>query len=91
MRKKSITIQGHRTSIALEQAFWDVLERLALQHDKSLPQLIAMIDEARLTAGAPGNLASALRVFALEKALAGHFAGNGAKASDRSGIGDETD
>jgi predicted DNA-binding ribbon-helix-helix protein len=64
LRKRSVTIQGHRTSIALENIFWTALEKHAAAERKSLAQLIAEIDEARSTA-----LASAIRVWLFLKAL----------------------
>ncbi|MGF1542993.1 MAG: ribbon-helix-helix domain-containing protein [Parvularculaceae bacterium] len=67
MEKRSIAIAGHRTSVALEPAFWRALEEIAARRGVDLPSLIAEIDEARARQGAPaGGLASALRVFALE-------------------------
>ncbi|MBI1365627.1 MAG: aryl-sulfate sulfotransferase [Alphaproteobacteria bacterium] len=71
MRKRSIAIKGHRTSIALEPAFWEALERLAKRDGRSLPQLIAEIDRARLAETPPPGLASALRVYALKRSGAG--------------------
>jgi len=63
MRKRSITIDGHATSIALEDAFWDELSALAKDRKLSLSALVAEIDKAR---GGPGNLTSALRLHVLE-------------------------
>jgi len=67
MRKRSLAIEGHRTSISLEPAFWDALERLALADGKSLPSLIGEVDRRRLLETPPPGLASALRVYALER------------------------
>ena len=64
-RKRSLTIAGHRTSLALEAAFWRRLEALAAARGVSLSALVAEVDAARGEA----NLSSALRVFALEDAL----------------------
>ncbi len=61
MQKRSLTIAGHRTSIALEAEFWQVLDAMAREAALSLPQLIAHIDAET---GAR-NLTSALRVAAL--------------------------
>ena len=61
LRKRSFSIAGHRTSIALEDAFWDGLEDLARTRGLSLPALVSDIDSAQ----AGGNLASALRVAVL--------------------------
>jgi predicted DNA-binding ribbon-helix-helix protein len=63
MRKRSITIDGHPTSIALEDAFWDELSALAQVRKLSLSALVAEIDKAR---GGPGNLSSALRLHVLD-------------------------
>ena len=63
MRKRSITIDGHPTSIALEDAFWDELSALAKARKLSLSALVAEIDKAR---GEPGNLSSALRLHVLD-------------------------
>ena len=64
MRKRSITIGGHSTSIALEDAFWRELEALAERRGQSLSALVAGIDGGRT---GPGNLASTLRLFVLEE------------------------
>ena len=63
MRKRSITIGGHPTSIALEDAFWSELTALAKARRLSLSALVAEVDNAR---GESGNLASALRLYVLE-------------------------
>ena len=61
LRKRSVVIAGHRTSLSLEQAFWDALKAIATERGVSLARLIAEIDEGR-----SGNLSSAARVFVLE-------------------------
>lgn len=63
LAKRSVSLAGHRTSIALEPAFWAALERVAQARGLSLTGLIAQVDAARADGSAP--LASALRVFAL--------------------------
>jgi predicted DNA-binding ribbon-helix-helix protein len=63
-QKRSLSLKGHRTSIALEKAFWEILEDAAKTQNLSLPQLINEIDEKRT-----GNLASALRLYVLQYAL----------------------
>lgn len=62
VRKRSVRIAGHRTSISLEDAFWDELARIAQERGLSLNMLIAQIDSAR-----GGNLSSAVRVFILDE------------------------
>jgi predicted DNA-binding ribbon-helix-helix protein len=61
LRKRSVQLSGHATSIALEPEFWAVLEGMAKARRSSLAALIASIDGARQ--GRP--LASACRVAAL--------------------------
>jgi predicted DNA-binding ribbon-helix-helix protein len=64
LKKISLTISGHSTSITLEEPFWIELKRLAAESGKSLAALVAEIDARRT-----GNLCSALRVYVLEQAL----------------------
>jgi predicted DNA-binding ribbon-helix-helix protein len=66
--KRSFSIAGHRTSIALEPEFWAVLESAAKRRDEPLATLVAQIDADR-TPDRP--LASALRVRALSEAQRG--------------------
>jgi predicted DNA-binding ribbon-helix-helix protein len=67
MKKRSLTIAGHRTSIALEPEFWEGLERLAEQRGIKLVALIETIDRER---DGP-NLSSALRIAVLRAAQDG--------------------
>jgi predicted DNA-binding ribbon-helix-helix protein len=63
LEKRSVSLSGHRTSIALEPEFWAALQRIAAREGAPLLALITRIDEAR----APEQkLASALRVFVLK-------------------------
>ncbi len=62
--KRSITISGHRTSITLEQAFWDELKEIACREKLSVTELVRRIDSSR---DAAGSLTSAIRVFILEQ------------------------
>ena len=66
LKKRSITLLGHSTSVALEPEFWATLEAMARAEDATLIALIGRIDEGR--AGRP--LASACRVAALKWAQA---------------------
>lgn len=61
MEKRSFSIAGHRTSIALEPAFWSGLEAMAATRKLSLAGLVREIDETRQTA----NLSSAVRLAVL--------------------------
>jgi predicted DNA-binding ribbon-helix-helix protein len=60
--KRSFTIAGHRTSIALEAEFWAVLDSLAMRYEQSLAALVAEVDATR---DPRRPLASALRLYAL--------------------------
>lgn len=68
LRKRSFQLAGHRTSVALEPAFWEALEALAAARALSLAALVAQVDAARTDARIP--LASALRVHALRERAA---------------------
>jgi predicted DNA-binding ribbon-helix-helix protein len=61
LKKRSFTLSGHRTSVALEAEFWAVIDGAALREGASLAALVARIDAAR----ADRPLASALRLYAL--------------------------
>ncbi len=65
MEKRSMTIAGHRTSVALEPEFWRAVEDMAATRGLSLAALVAEIDGAR---SPERNLASALRVAVLHAA-----------------------
>jgi len=60
MRKHSVLLDAHQTSVSLENAFWDQLKSIAETRGTSLNKLVTEIDHARTT-----NLSSALRVFVL--------------------------
>ncbi len=66
--KRSLTLQGHRTSVSLEAAFWTEFRRLAEAGGKSVNGLAAEIDARRTP---PGSRASAIRVYVLEAVKAG--------------------
>lgn len=61
LKKRSILLSGHATSMALEPEFWAVMDEMAAERGISLAVLIAQIDETR----AERPLASACRVAAL--------------------------
>ena len=64
IKKRSVVLAGHRTSISLEAEFWEALRAIAGRRSVSVNALVASIDAARDPA-APGNLSSALRLFVL--------------------------
>jgi predicted DNA-binding ribbon-helix-helix protein len=64
MRKRSITIHGHQTSISLEDEFWQELAAIARARKLSLNALVTEVDKAR----GGTNLSSTLRVYVLNQA-----------------------
>lgn len=67
MHKRSVTIDGHRTSVSLEDAFWTELSAIALRRGLSLNALVAEVDHGRAQGEqGPGNLSSALRLHVLD-------------------------
>ena len=66
LKKRSFSIAGHRTSIALEPEFWKALEEQARSERMALAGLVVRVDASR----GERPLASALRVYALMRAVA---------------------
>jgi predicted DNA-binding ribbon-helix-helix protein len=64
LKKRSFSLSGHRTSVALEEEFWAIIDSEAKRAGLSLAALVSGIDKAR----AEKPLASALRLTALEAA-----------------------
>jgi len=62
IKKRSVEIAGHRTSVSMEAAFWDALRVIATRKKASVNDLIVAIDGNRT-----GNLSSAIRVYVLEE------------------------
>ena len=62
MRKRSVTLKGHRTSVSLEDRFWDELRRMAAEASIPIGALVERIDDARAE---EENLSSALRLAVL--------------------------
>ena len=67
--KRSVMIAGHATSVSLEPVFWEALKRAAEADQLPISALVAQIDLARIEADEPVNLASAIRVWLMERAL----------------------
>ncbi len=61
--KRSLTLRGHRTSVSLEDPFWDAYRQIAAEDGKTINGLAAEIDAERGDVG----LASAIRLFVLER------------------------
>jgi predicted DNA-binding ribbon-helix-helix protein len=67
IRKRSVRLAGHRTSVSVEEPFWSELGAIAKARGLSLDRLIAEIDRDRR-----GNLSSAIRLFVLAEIKARH-------------------
>lgn len=63
-KKHSLTLRGHRTSVSLEDDFWDAFREIAATEDRAINDLAAEIDESR---GEDCGLASAIRLFVLRR------------------------
>jgi len=62
MKKYSVIISGHRTSISMEPDFWQALHQIAQRRAMPFIRLIQEIDDHRTT-----GLSSAIRVFVLKE------------------------
>ena len=60
IKKRSVVISGHRTSVSLENAFWYALKEIATRNGQTVNQLVSEIDDGRT-----GNLSSSIRVYVL--------------------------
>lgn len=60
--KRSIVIAGHKTSVSLEEAFWNGLKEISALRNVTLSELVGEIDNARKQ----GNLSSAIRLHVLD-------------------------
>jgi predicted DNA-binding ribbon-helix-helix protein len=60
--KRSVVVAGHKTSVSLEDAFWETLKDISKQRRMTLSDLIGQIDNERHE----GNLSSAVRLFVLD-------------------------
>jgi predicted DNA-binding ribbon-helix-helix protein len=66
--KRSLTIAKHRTSVSLEDEFWEALGEIARAEGKSVPALVGEIDKRRSSkAGAQPSLSAAIRLYVLER------------------------
>ncbi|MBL8839255.1 MAG: ribbon-helix-helix domain-containing protein [Alphaproteobacteria bacterium] len=76
IRKRSVVVAGHRTSVSLESAFWTELKAIAAERRQSINELVESVDKGRA-----GNLSSALRLFVLAE-LRRKLAPDGAAAAE---------
>ena len=58
--KRSVVIDGHKTSVSLEEAFWSKLKEIAHTQETTLSKLVAEVDKGRQEGS---NLSSAIRLF----------------------------
>jgi predicted DNA-binding ribbon-helix-helix protein len=70
--KHSIVIAGHKTSVSLEDCFWNGLKEIARRRDLSLSNLVSAVGSERANA----NLSSALRVFVFQHFVGGQANGH---------------
>jgi predicted DNA-binding ribbon-helix-helix protein len=68
--KRSVMIAGHATSVSLEPIFWEALKRAAGEEMVPISALVARIDAERVASDDPANLASAIRVWLMQRLLA---------------------
>jgi predicted DNA-binding ribbon-helix-helix protein len=66
LKKRSISIAGHATSITLEDEFWEQLSIISKERNLSIPKLIEQIDNDRAE---DQNLSSAIRVYILNSTI----------------------
>lgn len=66
MKKHSISLSGHRTSVTLEEPFWQEIKAIAIEQEVSLAKLIQQIDAKRFDVRPAPNLSSAIRLYVLE-------------------------
>lgn len=62
MVKRSVVIAGHKTSVSLEEPFWNVMREIAASETTTVSAILRRVEAGRVNS----NLSSAARVFALE-------------------------
>jgi predicted DNA-binding ribbon-helix-helix protein len=76
--KRSVVVAGHKTSVSLEEAFWNGMKEISVERNMTLSELVGEIDSKRQQ----GNLSSAIRLFVLD-----HFKTRAAAAAAESNPG----
>ena len=66
IRKRSVTLSGHRTSVSVEEEFWTELKAIAAKDGRTINDVLTELDSAR-----GGNLSSAVRLFVLKRLKSG--------------------
>ena len=72
--KRSVVVDGHKTSVSLEEAFWNGMKTVAAERGSTLSELVGEIDAERKQ----GNLSSAIRLFVL-----GHYRSRAVAVGDQ--------
>lgn len=72
MKKRSVSIHGHATSVALEPEFWDELDLAAKTESLSMSGMIRRLDDKRLVEAPEQGLASYIRVWTLARIRSEH-------------------
>ena len=67
--KRSVQIAQHKTSISLEPVFWDMLKDAAAAEEVPINAIVARIDAERIKAHTPPGLASAIRVWLVDRLI----------------------
>jgi predicted DNA-binding ribbon-helix-helix protein len=82
--KRSIVVAGHKTSVSLEEAFWNGMKEISGERNMTLSELVGEIDSKRQQ----GNLSSAIRLFVLDhfKSRAATGSGSGGDAKSHATI-----
>lgn len=62
IRKRSVTLAGHRTSVSVEEEFWSELKAIAAKDGRAINDVLTELDAAR-----GGNLSSAVRLYVLKR------------------------
>ena len=76
--KRSIVVAGHKTSVSLEEAFWNGMKEISGLRNMTLSELVGEIDTSRQQ----GNLSSAIRLFVLD-----HFKSRATAPQDARALG----
>lgn len=69
VRKRSVKIEGHATSVSVEDSFWEALIEIARQRNITISAMVEEIDRERVST----NLSSGIRLFVLGEARAGRL------------------
>ena len=81
--KRSIVLNGHKTSVSLEEAFWNSMKEISGERGKTLSEMVGEIDGSRQQ----GNLSSAIRLFVLDHFRTGAPSANANTSHSAAGLG----